>query len=220
MYNHIKFNKQKMVKLTFPALSPCFFNRAKEIQEITKLLSSENPQLTVMLGPPSSGKTAFMRHIVQQKTHTGPLFHPIRIDLRSVDIAAKDSLYSSILDQVSGPEWNLFKNVKSTKLEIPEQISMTTKFRESEISNLVRLLKKVKAAFRPWSSVHGQRPVVLVVDEANEFKNLANKDDLKTFLRFAVEVSKQDSKCHVVFTSSDSFFESWLEKGNFFIQVA
>ena len=202
-----------MVRFSLPAFSPAFFNRAKEIKEITTILTSPKPQLTVMLGPASSGKTALMRHIVEQKDQHGPLFHPIRIDLRAADIAAQDSLYSSILDQVSGPQWNLFKNVKSLKMNAPGNLSVTANFSDQKPSNLIDLLKLIKSMFRPWSAVHGERPVVLVVDEANEFKNLKNKDDLKTFLRFAVEVSKQESKCHVVFTSSDSFFESWLEKG-------
>ena len=217
----ITVRSPQMVRFTFPAFSPGFFNRTREVEQITKTLSRHKPQLTVMLGPPSSGKTALMRHIVEQKGNTGPLFHPIRINLRAVDIAAQDSLYSSILDQVSGPQWNLFKKVKSLKMDAPGDLSVTANFRDQnqKPSNLIDLLDLVKSKFRPWSALHGERPVVLVVDEANEFKNLTNKADLKTFLRFAVEVSKQESKCHVVFTSSDSFFESWLERGMYFIIV-
>jgi AAA+ ATPase superfamily predicted ATPase len=204
-----------MVKFTFPAF---FFNRTKEIKQITTTLSFQKPQLTVMLGPPSSGKTALMRHVIEQKDNTKqPLFHPIRIDLRSVDISAQDSLYSSILKQVSGPNWNLFKKLKSVKMEAPGDLAVTADFIVQKPSNLIDLLDVLKSKFRPFSMKHGLRPVVLVVDEANEFKNLKNKDDLRTFLRFAVEVSKQESKCHVVFTSSDSFFESWLEKGIYFV---
>jgi Cdc6-like AAA superfamily ATPase len=201
-----------MVKFTFPAFSPRFFNRAKEIEQITTKLSSHDTEFTVMLGPPSSGKTALMRHIVEQKDTHGPLFHPIRINLRSVDTSKQDSLYSSILGQVSGPQWNLFK-VNSLKMDAPGELSVTANFHEQKPSDLVQLLQKVKDNFRPWNAVHGERPVVLVVDEANKFKYMENKADLKTFLDFAVQVSKEESKCHVVFTSSDSFFESWLEKG-------
>ena len=202
-----------MVKFTFPAFSQRFFNRDKEVKQIISTLSAENPKLTVMLGPPSSGKTALMRHIIEQKDNGAPLFHPLRIDLRAVDIAAQDSLFSAVLRQVSGPEWNLFKKLKSFKLQAPGDVALTAKFHDHKQSNLIDLLDAGKAEFRPHNIWHGERPVVLVVDEANELKNLKNKDDLNTFLRFAVEVSKQESKCHVVFTSSDSFFEYWLEKG-------
>ena len=206
-----------MVKFTFPAFSPGFFNRAKEIKEITAKLSGRKPQFTVMLGPPSSGKTALMRHIVEQKANNGPLFHPIRIDLRAVDISAPDALYSSILDEVSGPEWNLFGQLGSLELKGPTDLEVTANFRDQKPSNLMQLLKKVESHFRPLNAWHGERPVVLVVDEANRFKFMKNKEDLNTFLEFAVRVSKEESKCHVVFTSSDSFFESWLEKGIDFI---
>lgn len=203
-----------MVRFTFPAF---FFNRTKEIQQITTSLSFEMPQITVMLGPPSSGKTALMRHVIEQKDNNSPLFHPIRINLRAVDIAAQDSLYTSILEQVCTEKSMFFGLVKSFEISIPGTISMTSRFHLRKPSNLIELLNVVKSQFRPFSVMHGTRPVVLVVDEANEFKNLKNKDDLKTFLRFAVEVSKEESKCHVVLTSSDSFFESWLEKGIYFI---
>ncbi len=204
-----------MVKFTFPAF---FFNRTKEIKQITTTLSFQKPQLTVMLGPPSSGKTALMRHVIEQKDNTKePLFHPIRIDLRAADISAQDSLYSSILDQVTGPQWNLFDMVQCFEKKAPGDVSVSTHLNKDIPKNLIQLLKKLKSAFRPFSVMHGTRPVVLVVDEANKFKNLKNKDDLRTFLDFAVEVSKQESKCHIVFTSSDSFFESWLEKGIYFV---
>ena len=204
-----------MVKFTFPAF---FFNRTKEIKQITATLTSPKPQFTVMLGPPSSGKTALMRHIIKQTDHNGPLFHPIRIDLRSVDISAKDVLYSSILKQVSDPRWwDFFKNLKSVEVKATEDFSMKANFFEKTPLNLVELLDLLKSAFRPFNAEHGTRPVVLLVDEANKFKFMENEMDLRTFLDFAVEVSKQESKCHVVFTSSDSFFEDWLEKRIYFI---
>ena len=29
-------------------------------------------------------------------------------------------------------------------------------------------------------------------------------------MKFCVKITKQDSKSHVIFTSSDSFFEKWM----------
>ncbi len=55
-------NDVSMVRFSLPAFSPGFFNRTKEIKEITTILTSPKPHLTVMLGPASSGKTALMRH--------------------------------------------------------------------------------------------------------------------------------------------------------------
>lgn len=180
-----------MVKFTFPSLSSGFFNRGKEIKQITATILRETPQITVMLGPPSSGKTAFMRHIVEQGDQHGPLFLPIRLNLRALNIYAQESLYSSFLDQVSGPPWNLFGRIASFEIG---GMSVTATSQGQKLSNLVELLNVLKSNLRTFDPMHGERPVVLVVDEANKFKLMENKDDLQTFLDFAVEVSKQESK--------------------------
>jgi hypothetical protein len=49
------------------------------------------------------------------------------------------------------------------------------------------------------------------VDEANRLMGMKNLRDLETFLAFCVQVSKQESNCHVVFATSDSLFQRWLE---------
>jgi len=60
------------------------------------------------------------------------------------------------------------------------------------------------------------RPGVLVIDEANKLMLLADKnpEDFRAFMDGVVKVTKQDRKLHVVFTSSDSFFEKWLTGPN------
>ena len=81
-------------------------------------------------------------------------------------------------------------------------------------------------------------PPVLVIDEANKLKTLAEEDpavgynpllpmicasndfvltccqkqSFKSFLEFVVRETKEESNMHVIFTSSDSFFEQWLIK--------
>ncbi|KAI7950053.1 hypothetical protein MJO28_008874, partial [Puccinia striiformis f. sp. tritici] len=45
-----------------------------------------SPQPTILLGPPSSGKTALVRNVTSQLRADGTLvFHPLTIDLRTVD---------------------------------------------------------------------------------------------------------------------------------------
>ena len=74
---------------------------------------------------------------------------------------------------------------------------------------------------KEWHFIHGTRPIVIVVDEANALKQMTNQavsnsnlyQEIKTFLDFVVKVSKQTSKIHVILTSSDSFFEEYLIKG-------
>jgi ATPase domain predominantly from Archaea len=187
-----------------------FFNRIKEITELTTFLKSK-PKLTVLLGPPSSGKTAFMKHVVSQTVNNNPLFHPIRIDLRTVDVSSNDSLYSALAKKVKQiPEWKWTNKVVSSVESSYDGVSVKANLNPDSIATLPQLLDAIKSEMKPFDWWHGQRQVVLVVDEANELKHLKNKGDLDTFLKFAVEVTKQESQSHVVLTSSDSFFESWL----------
>ena len=109
---------------------------------MTTTLSYQKPRLTVMLGPPSSGKTALMRHVVEQSDHNDPLFRPIRIDLRLVDISAQESLYSSILEQVSGPQWRLFDKSDSFEIKTPGDATVSTRLNQALPSTLIQLLKK------------------------------------------------------------------------------
>ncbi|KNZ54249.1 hypothetical protein VP01_29g4 [Puccinia sorghi] len=62
-----------------------FFNRAQEVEGLSDLLKKK-PQFTVLLGPPSSGKTALAQHVTSKtQLDNTPEFHPLTIDLRAVD---------------------------------------------------------------------------------------------------------------------------------------
>ncbi|OAV90366.1 hypothetical protein PTTG_28360 [Puccinia triticina 1-1 BBBD Race 1] len=73
------------------------------------------------------------------------------------------------------------------------------------------VFKALGDSLKPWNFYHGTRPPVLVIDEANFFRHM-NDPGKFAFLNFAVQASKQDEKMHVILTSSDSFFESWLRQ--------
>ncbi|RUS13078.1 hypothetical protein BC937DRAFT_86375, partial [Endogone sp. FLAS-F59071] len=55
-----------------------FFIRKRELALLSERLANEQPQLTIVLGPPSSGKTALVRKAV----NTMPNINPVFIDLR------------------------------------------------------------------------------------------------------------------------------------------
>ncbi|KNZ55644.1 hypothetical protein VP01_2623g1, partial [Puccinia sorghi] len=52
---------------------------------------------------------------------------------------------------------------------------------------------------------------LLVQMKAFSDDNIVSKA-INAFLKFAVRITKQDAKMHVIFTSSDSFFENWLQQ--------
>ena len=201
----------RKMKFSLPNLSS-FFNRLRETKEITSALTFQKPQLTVMLGPPSSGKTALVNHITQQKKNNDPRFHPININLRSVDMSSSYSFYNTILKQLTSFNWNMPSYLSSVDLKVGD-MGATANLKQSEIQ-LSQLLGAIESRIQTDDIWHGARPVVFVVDEANELKYMKNQEDLRSFLKFCVRISKEESKCHVVFTSSDSFFESWLKTRN------
>lgn len=77
---------------------PTFFNRASEIKGLTTLFKT-TASFTVLLGPPSSGKTALVKHVVEQVNDRDktPLFHPLQIDLRGISADSPDSLYKAFV---------------------------------------------------------------------------------------------------------------------------
>ncbi|KAH9469760.1 hypothetical protein MJO29_003908 [Puccinia striiformis f. sp. tritici] len=131
-------NSQRAPKQV-PALSPHrtfarnFFNRSPEIGELTSRLKA-NPRFTVMLGPPSSGKTTLAQLVTSQMRN---------------DNTGKRTGATASRSQLLGD-------------------------------------------------------TVLIIDEANAFKEADDKT-VNAFLQFVVRVTKEESKMHVIFTSSDSF---------------
>jgi hypothetical protein len=68
-----------------------FFNRGAEIDEIISMLSA-NPVLTILLGPPSSGKTRLAEYCSQLKDADGnPLFHCLTLNLCWVHMDKEES---------------------------------------------------------------------------------------------------------------------------------
>ena len=75
---HLENDAQKAPK------HPFFFNCGAEIEKVVSMLS-DNPALTIMLGPPSSGETRLLAHCCELKDAAGkPLFYSLNINLRGV----------------------------------------------------------------------------------------------------------------------------------------
>ncbi len=193
-----------------------FFNRVEEVKKMTTLLEGE-PQFTVLLGPPSSGKTRFIRHVVEQKdphlmVFEQAKFFPLFVNLRGVKVNEEDWFAMAFEKEVEGygeylksfeiagvrAEFAPKEQKKQAQEPKPEPIIVKT------FDKLVSLCEK------------SPRPGVLVVDEANKLMVLADKnpEDFRTFMDGVVKVTKEGLKLHVVFTSSDSFFEKWLTGPN------
>eukprot|EP00291_Cryptomonas_curvata_P019881 CAMPEP_0172160678 /NCGR_PEP_ID=MMETSP1050-20130122/5690_1 /TAXON_ID=233186 /ORGANISM="Cryptomonas curvata, Strain CCAP979/52" /LENGTH=394 /DNA_ID=CAMNT_0012830465 /DNA_START=110 /DNA_END=1294 /DNA_ORIENTATION=+ len=192
---------------------PFFFNRQAETVFLTEILN-DDPVFSIVVGPPSCGKSALINHVLDQKLDDGRnAFHAIRIDLRGCFITDKSSLRSVLLDksglaasadkdwsaltrslrslEVSGPRWKLFGLTQ-----------------ENKTFNLDSLIPTIPR----WPFGGDGRPYVLFIDEANELTTLASndKETFRSFLSFIVRISKQDQRLHVLFASSDSLYVQWL----------
>lgn len=160
-----------------------FYNRHEEVEKL-KTVFNEGPQFTVVLGPPSSGKTALVRHIATQLFRdNAPMFHPIFIDLRGVDVASKDMFKRAFLREtfsaklkdafwkkhLAGIEFGMGLFKIRTKL---------TKAKDSSSApeNIGEIFDAVMKQVPTWSVSHGACPPILVVDEANELRKLGQKD--------------------------------------------
>ncbi|EFP87485.2 uncharacterized protein PGTG_13713 [Puccinia graminis f. sp. tritici CRL 75-36-700-3] len=79
-----------------------FFNRTRETKQLAGRVNRK-PVLTVLLGPPSTGKTAPVRYVTTQLRVDGsPQFHPLTIDLRSVDTSEEGAFLEAFLDNLNG----------------------------------------------------------------------------------------------------------------------
>ncbi|KNZ44513.1 hypothetical protein VP01_908g3 [Puccinia sorghi] len=122
-----------------------FFNRAREVDEISELLK-QKPRFTVLLGPPSSGKTALAQHngsFLKAFMHQG-----ILAGLRNVFWK----------DMLSGSEFSI--------------VSLSFKSGEMKHSaeTAANIFNQLGNHLKPWSPYHGNIPPVLVINEANAFK--------------------------------------------------
>jgi KaiC/GvpD/RAD55 family RecA-like ATPase len=192
-----------------------FFNR---VDEIKNSLLEGDPQFTVLLGPPSSGKTRFIRHVVEQKDphlmeFQQAKFFPLFVNLRGVKVNEEDWFAMAFEKEVE----KFRRYLKSVEVSgngvrvdfVPIEHKQTQKQKPEPI--IVKTFDKL-VSFCEKSP----RPGVLVIDEANKLMLLADKnpEDFRTFMDGVVKVTKEDRRLHVVFTSSDSFFEKWLTGPN------
>ncbi|EFP87748.1 uncharacterized protein PGTG_13534 [Puccinia graminis f. sp. tritici CRL 75-36-700-3] len=125
-------------------------DQPKDVEKLTRLLMGE-PQFTVMLGPPNSGKTALARH--------GSFLEAFR-DEGSL-ARAQNVFYE-----------RLFVKSKTTSGETSRQASRNQTFRTKR----AKTFKELGSHLKPWPLSHGGRPPVLIIDEENVFKRM--NDDM------------------------------------------
>ena len=77
-----------------------YFNRQEVTETLTRHLNKD-PVFTVIVGPPSCGKSTLINNVLDQREGGKNSFHVIRVDLRGCDVSDKNKLYSILLRKSS-----------------------------------------------------------------------------------------------------------------------
>ncbi|CAB5361608.1 unnamed protein product [Rhizophagus irregularis] len=157
--------------------------------------SVKQPDIHVVIGPPSTGKTALIRQVVQSSKC---LFKPIFINLCNGQFDIPQRVYDSIYSQFN-PFFNKYKSLLKNNF-VKKLCLEYTDF---------NLLNRFNNRYREKTSDDVR---ILLEKITNLLNQLGHKDKslLKLILNWFVLNSKERERFHIVLTSSDSFFFTWL----------
>ncbi|CAB4420562.1 unnamed protein product [Rhizophagus irregularis] len=171
----------------------------RELRYFRNAFSNRQPRLHVILGPPSTGKTALIREITTKNENFSPLF----INCRNGQFDSPENVYNSLSIQFKTLADKQMKYLEKlpNELEIKDKILdflnfVAEKGKEKITSDRVsELLSKIAGTLPDWNFWNGYRipQPILVIDEANLFSQL------------------EERRFHAILTSSDSFFINWIE---------
>ena len=157
-----------------------FHNRESEIRILTELLY-ERPKFTVLLGPPSTGKTRLADHVTRSvKTDGTRSFHVLHLNLRGVAIGTGQAFWRyveelSLSASAFDKAWTSFSSaaskIKTVKIAAAAEVGFQDHKSEKAANSHFGLVESIPAWDGPPIC-----PFVLVVDEANALKTLASGD--------------------------------------------
>ncbi|OAV95724.1 hypothetical protein PTTG_04841 [Puccinia triticina 1-1 BBBD Race 1] len=200
------FHSQDLPRHPFPF----YYSRPQEEKELFRRLKGK-PHLTVLQGPSACGKIALSRHVTTQLRSDGtPEFHPLTIGLLAVH---KDRFLDAFTDGMSGSaaEENVWKYVYNRLKIRSNNSSLEAVGIESYKQTAAAVFKQVENHLKPSSFSYEERTPVLIITEADKLKGMGD-EAIRAFLDFAVRVTEEEAKMHIIFTSSDSLFVSWLKQ--------
>ncbi|KAG7667440.1 hypothetical protein KSW81_004140 [Nannochloris sp. 'desiccata'] len=177
-----------------------FFNRSNEQKVFDKNLKGIPGVIAVLVGPPSCGKSRFLKEMVDRLGLGQDPPPVIFINSRLVRVNGPEAISKALVDEVASQD-NLLNLSKFPDLVqgILEQVSMVAGVK-TPVGNVLFDL--------------GEKPVI-VIDEANNLMDWTepgpSQPKLKTMLDFVVAISKEANLVHVILATSDYFLASWLK---------
>lgn len=153
-----------------------FYNRHDEVSKLTARLEGA-PQMSLILGPFNSGKSALVRHVLEQKRDDegNPLFDALCFNLRGVNMADEDEMMRKFAKKIFFGSW---------KDGVWAQLMGDDFFHFGNSNDLTVILNKMADRFPTWK---GPNPPPLLLIE--------NVDDLQ-ILSTQNKPVNTDSWCH------------------------
>ena len=219
------------VRAQAPA-SKDFHNRSHELDCLKRLLSSppNSAGITIIVGPPSCGKTALVKQYLKTLKEPKPLY----IDCRMEAVSTPDSFATALLSTTvsAGEQFKqvVARIVGAALSGLSDTHKLGNQTEEVKLSSVMGLIGGPEAmrSRTPLASVlhlfkevlkqtskEGRPGPPIIIDEANRLTSwsTAHPDELAMLLCFFVAITKQENMAHVVLMTSDYAFISWLEEG-------
>ena len=193
------------------------FNRSRELECISMMLMS-SPQLSILTGPVNSGKTRLIERVLSDLPKRANIPTPVHlVNLRKGSFHSVGSLVNSFsvsvgfwLDQILSS-----RSVSVSLSAGPMSFSMQGT-QASPIDKLNCLLENVANCMPSRKFLRGAQLPVFVVDEANRLRTLLRDPDgqaaLESLFEWFILHTKKKRQFQVILSSSDSFFNLWVER--------
>ncbi|KAL1610168.1 hypothetical protein SLS60_001833 [Paraconiothyrium brasiliense] len=217
-------------KHTFSKL-PGFHGRKAEQALLRKILTTQ-PKMTTIFGATSVGKTALLREVLatddyfvmhdEEMGKQALTFKHLILAMNEKE-SAEGGYTVTVADLAS-----LMESLQSALLKYWEYDPGATSDKDNNFDDVHTKKKpaerKVKSSDETTTidadsqsdkPLFRKRPVVFLLDEAHKLPALVDDQlSLKVFLDTLLVLTKQDRLCHVLFCTSDPFFQHFLRSMN------
>jgi AAA+ ATPase superfamily predicted ATPase len=193
-----------------------FFNREKEIKEILSILDGEPNLIYFIYGSINSGKTALIKHIIENKLNDN--YKVFYINFRTYLISEKREFIEAIFTTKKDDFFEKIKDKSEVLNLITKGAKILTGIPIPEVEFDKLFEEKINDAFQYLNSLllevkkSGKKPI-LIFDELQMIKDVVlngQKYLLKELFQFLVSLTKEQHLCHVFCLSSDSLFIEYV----------
>jgi len=193
-----------------------FFDREREIAEILHILNKEPDDIYFIYGSINSGKTALIKHIIENKLNDD--YKVFYINFRTYLISEKREFIEAIFTTKKDDFFEKIKDKDEVLNLITKGVRILTGIPIPEVEFDKLFEEKINDAFQYLNSLlleikkSGKQPV-LIFDELQMIKDVilnGQKYLLKELFQFLVSLTKEQHLCHVFCLSSDSLFIEYV----------